>query len=146
VCVIVVCMPSPLYLAARNPCMSVPFFIRNVILKKKLHQFHAADYFGAWDSSVQSLYLASFSPCMCVRAVSISLYKNMQLILPIGCRRAAFPIALLGATELSLELHAFREARRELGRAVSFNQPDMCRTVLTKMEKDIANYIYELEC
>ena len=70
----------------------------------------------------------------------------MHLILPIGCRRAAFPIALLGATELSLERHAFREARRELGRAVSFNQPDMCRTVLTKMEKDIANYIYELEC
>ena len=48
----------------------------------------------------------------------------MQLLLPIGCRRAAFPIALLGATELSLERHAFREARRELGRAVSFNQPD----------------------
>jgi len=61
---------------------------------------------------------------MCVHAVSTSLYKNMQLILPIGCRRAAFPIALLGATELSLERHAFREARRELGRAVSFNQPD----------------------
>ena len=70
----------------------------------------------------------------------------MQLLLPIGCRRAAFPIALLGATELSLERHAFREARRELGRAVSFNQPDMCRTALTKMEGDIANCIYELEC
>ena len=48
------------------------------------------------------LYLPSCSLCMCVHAVSTSLYKNMQLILPIGCRRAAFPIALLGATELSL--------------------------------------------
>ena len=74
VCVIVVCMPSPLYLAACNPCMSVPFFIRNVILKKKLHQFHAADYFGAWDSSVHAS--VSSSPYMCVCAVSISLYKK----------------------------------------------------------------------
>jgi len=62
---------------------------------------------------------------MCVRAVSISLYKKHAA--SIGCRRAAFPITLLGATELSLERHAFREARRELGRAVSFNQPDGCQ-------------------
>jgi len=37
---------------------------------------------------------------MCVRAVSISLYKKHAA--SIGSRRAAFPITLLGATELSL--------------------------------------------
>ena len=54
VCVIVVCMPSPLYLAACNPCMSVPFFYKECYFEKKLHQFHAADCFGAWDSSVHA--------------------------------------------------------------------------------------------
>jgi hypothetical protein len=37
---------------------------------------------------------------VCVRAVSISLYKKHAA--SIGSKRAAFPITLLGATELSL--------------------------------------------
>ena len=84
VCVIVVCMPSPLYLAACNPCIYVPFFIRNVILKKNYTSFTQQTISVRGIVVYTSVYLASFSPCMCVRAVSIFYIKNMQLLLVVG--------------------------------------------------------------
>ena len=72
VCVIVVCMPSPLYLAVCNPCMSVLFFIR----KKNYTSFTQQTISVRGIVVCTPLYLASCSPYMCVRAVSIFLYKK----------------------------------------------------------------------
>jgi len=76
VCVIVVCMPSPLYLAACNPCMYVPFFYKECYFEKNYTSFTQQTISVRGIVVCTPLYLASCSPYMCVRAVSIFLYKK----------------------------------------------------------------------
>ena len=59
VCVIVVCMPSPLYLAVCNPCMSVPFFYKECYFEKNYTSFTQQTISVRGIVACTPLYLAS---------------------------------------------------------------------------------------